>query len=104
VKRQRPKATPIPSSIIGDLKKEVPQSTLAAIGALALAFNEAEANLDRLFFVATGLDESLQLEVSTRINGIDGKIEIISKGAKNFLSTEIGLNSQRPWARLGFPG
>jgi hypothetical protein len=58
---------------------------LSAIGALALAFNEVEANLDRLFFEVTGLDEHLQLEVSTRIGGIDGKLAIIKRGAEKIL-------------------
>jgi hypothetical protein len=91
VRRKRPKNTPLPSSVIGDIKKEVPQPQLAAIGALALAFNEVEANLDRLFFVVTGLEDHLQLEISTRIYGIDGKIEIISQGAKKILHEQDWL-------------
>jgi hypothetical protein len=85
MRRQRPKDAPRPSSVIGDLKKDLPQAQLAAIGALALSFNEAEANLDRLFSIVTNLEDHLQLEVSTRINGIDGIIAVISKGAEKIL-------------------
>jgi hypothetical protein len=60
MKRQRQKNTPTPLSIIVDIKREVPQSQLASIGALALAFNEVEATLDRLFFITTSLEEHLQ--------------------------------------------
>jgi hypothetical protein len=70
---------------LGNIKEEVPEKQLSAIGALALAFNEVEANLDRLFFEVTGLDEHLQLEVSTRIGGIDGKLAIIKRGAEKIL-------------------
>jgi hypothetical protein len=44
-----------------------------------------EAALDRLFFVVTELTEPLQLEVSTRIGGLDGKRPITKKGAAQFL-------------------
>jgi hypothetical protein len=83
--KRRTKDTQTLSRRVVDIKNEIPESQLAAIGAMALAFNEAEAALDRLFFVVTGLTEALQLEISTRIGGLDGKIEIIKKGAVQFL-------------------
>jgi hypothetical protein len=69
---------------IGDLRKTVPEKQAAALGFLALAYNETEAVIDRLFFMATGLVDELQFEVSTRIP-IDGKLTIIKIGAKPFL-------------------
>ena len=59
---------------------------MAALGAMALAFNETEAAIDRLFFVVTALSDKLQMEVSTRVGGIDGKIEIIKRGGEQFLT------------------
>ena len=82
-RRQSHKDTP---HTIIDIKNEIPQTQLAALGALALAFNETEAALDRLFFAVTALSDTLQLEVSTRIGGLDGKIEIIKKGGEQFLA------------------
>jgi hypothetical protein len=83
--KHRSKHTRKPTYRVVDIKKEIPERQLAAIGALALAFNEVEAALDRLFFVVTELTEPLQLEVSTRIGGLDGKRPITKKGAAQFL-------------------
>ena len=58
----------------GDIKKDLTPQQLAGIGAAALAYNEAERRVDDLFQVATGLDDKLALEVSTRLSVIDGKI------------------------------
>jgi hypothetical protein len=82
--KRRTKDTQTISRRVVDIKNEIPESQLAAIGAMTLAFNEAEAALDRLFFVVTGLTDTLQLEISTRIGGLD-KIEIAKKGAAQFL-------------------
>jgi len=84
--KHRSKRTQKPTYRVVDIKKEIPEKQLAAIGALALAFNEVEAALDRLFFVVTELTEPLQLEVSTRIGGLDGKRPITKKGAAQFLN------------------
>jgi hypothetical protein len=83
--KHRSKHTPKATYRVVDIKKEIPEKQLAAIGALALAFNEVEAALDRLFFVVTELTEPLQLEVSTRIGGLDGKLLITKRGAAQFL-------------------
>jgi hypothetical protein len=69
-----------------DIKGEIPEKQLASLGAMALAFNEMEAALDRLFFVATELSEPLKLEIATRIGGLDGKKAIVLKAAEQFLS------------------
>jgi hypothetical protein len=83
--KRRTKDTQAISRRVVDIKNEIPESQLAAIGAMTLAFNEAEAALDRLFYVVTGLTDTLQLEISTRIGGLDDKIEIAKKGAAQFL-------------------
>jgi hypothetical protein len=88
MKQHRSKHTLQPSYRKVDIKKEIAVSQLAALGAMALAFNETEAALDRLFYAATELTSPLQLEVSTRIGGLDGKIPITIKGAAQFLSKD----------------
>ncbi len=90
MKKHRSKHTPKATYQIVDIKKEIPEKQLATLGAMALAFNEAEAALDRLFFTVTDLTDALQLEVSTRIGGLDGKVEIVKKGAAQFFTdTEL---------------
>jgi hypothetical protein len=86
LKRPNAKGNKPPEAIPLDIKRDIPQTQLAAIGALALAFNELEATVDKLFFASTGLPQHLQLEISTRINGIDGTIEIIKASTKYYFS------------------
>lgn len=69
---------------IGDIRADMSEKQLAAIGAVSLAYNEVERDIDLLFFSTTRLNANLQMEVSSRVNGIDGKIEIIKKGAATF--------------------
>jgi hypothetical protein len=62
-----------------DVRKDLTQAQLAGIGAVALAWNDAEAMYDLLLCVTLGLHHSLWRDVATRINGIDGKHAIIRK-------------------------
>lgn len=84
MRQRRPKGSK-PGRSITDIKREVAVKQLAAIGALALAYNEVEGTLERLFFSVTDLPDYLQLEVSTRIGGVDGTLEIINRGAEQIL-------------------
>lgn len=59
-----------------DIRRDLKESQLADIGAVALAYNEVEAQIDVLMASALEL-YSIALEVTSRINGVDGKIEII---------------------------
>lgn len=54
---------------------------LAAIGRTAVIFNDMEACVDELLHRLAGLRPEIAFEVSTRINGLDGKIEIINQAA-----------------------
>jgi hypothetical protein len=65
----------------GNIRKDLKLSQLAGIGAVALAYTEAEAAIDQMFFAVTGLTGSIQIEVGSRIN-CDQKIEIVKEGAK----------------------
>jgi hypothetical protein len=84
MKRPHRKDTPDRKTNTGDIKKDLSVDQLAQIGAMALAFNEVEKYLELLFFMVTDLSAPLQYEVSTRINGIDGKIGIIKIGLTQF--------------------
>jgi hypothetical protein len=62
-----------------DVRKDLTQGQLAGIGTMALAWNDAEAMYDVLFCVVLGLHSNLWRDVATRINGIEGKHEIIRR-------------------------
>jgi hypothetical protein len=64
-----------------DVRTDFSADQLAAIGALAMNYNELESELFALFNLSTGMDAKLQLEVFTRVNGTEGIIEIIKAGA-----------------------
>jgi hypothetical protein len=68
----------------GNPKLDFTSAQLAGIGAIAMNYNEAENLVEAAFSHATQLHDGLRLDVSTRINGIDGKIEIINKAAEVF--------------------
>jgi hypothetical protein len=59
-----------------DIKRDIAGAILSRIGAVSLAYNEAEGLIDGLLIRATGLDLGY-LDIISRINGIEGKIEII---------------------------
>jgi len=67
----------------GDIKKDLTEEQLAAIGALILAYNKLEDSIESMFGVVTGLKDQLFLEVSSRITSVDIKIDIIKQGAKH---------------------
>lgn len=71
-----------PKYITDDIERDLSPNQLAKIGAISFAYNNAEARIDELLGVVTGLDGEMLLQVSTRINGLDGKIAIITHGAK----------------------
>lgn len=76
---------PVPSSgaASGDIKVDLSPEQLQGIGAVAMAWNEAEAFVDWLLYTGLSLSAGLWLDVAIRINGIDGKIEIINKAASD---------------------
>lgn len=61
----------------GDIKQDFSQSHFAEIGAMAFAYNELEGNIDLLFAIACNLSPAMSLEVTSRINGMDGKVAVI---------------------------
>jgi hypothetical protein len=76
----------------GDIRKDLSESQLASFGAAALAYNEAEVFIDVLMMFALGLSPETAPDVSSRINGIDGKIEI-TKAAMRALGAAEDIQS-----------
>jgi hypothetical protein len=82
-----------------DIRKDLSAEQLAWIGAVAIAYNHTEAMIGRMLSVVTQLPPDLQLELESRINGIDNKIAIVKRGAEKlkipekirvFLSESVG--------------
>mgnify|MGYP001562812078 CR=1 FL=1 len=73
---------------IGDITTDFTNEQLAAIGAVAMQYNETEAWIEGLFFETTRIPDAIRLEVSTRINGIEGKIEIVKHGLRQLVADD----------------
>jgi hypothetical protein len=69
-----------------DILTDIPQAQLAGIGAVALSYNYAENTVNRMMFLCMGIPIGMYRDVVTRINGVDGKIEIVKRGAKEQLN------------------
>ena len=54
-------------------------SHLAAFGAVNIAWNDIEASVNAALGMALGLPQLMWIEVSSRINGLDGKLPIIKQ-------------------------
>lgn len=76
---KRPRVGPI-ANRFGNIRKDYSSSQLAALGAVALAYNEAEVTIDLLMVYALDLFAGVAPEITSRINGVDGKIEIAKVG------------------------
>jgi hypothetical protein len=66
----------------GDVRQDLSESQLAWIGSVALAYNETEIFLDLILTSSLGQND-LGHELTSRINGTEGKIEIIKTAVAN---------------------
>jgi hypothetical protein len=73
----------------GDIKLDLSAAQLEGIGLATIGYNYAEAQIDILLGAALGLDldSSVERHVTTRINGVDGKIAIIT-----FVAERLGID------------
>jgi hypothetical protein len=71
---------------VENITRDIPQAQLAGIGAICLSYNYAENTINRMMFLAMGIPIEIYHDVTSRINGIDGKIEIVKRGAKEHLN------------------
>lgn len=69
-------------SNLNDIKNDLPTEQLAGIGAVSLAWNELESGIDFLLATSLKLATPMHLEVTSRINGFDGKIALIKAALK----------------------
>ena len=67
----------------GNIRRDLTKGQRASLGEAAIAFNEAEAVLDLLLVFVLRLGQPLGAEVTSRINGLDGKVEIAKAGMQN---------------------
>jgi hypothetical protein len=68
-----------------DIRKDLTPGQLEGIGAVMLAWNAIEGRVDEILAAAIELPFKIALEVTSRINGLDGKFEIIRKSALYYL-------------------
>lgn len=64
------------------VRKDISKDRLAAFGAVALLWNDIEGAIDTTLGLALELPEPMWIEITSRINGLDGKIAIIKRAAK----------------------
>ena len=75
----------------GDIRKDLSDAQLAAIGAAAIAYNEAEVLIDILFNTALGLSPAMVPDLTSRINGVDGKIELAKIAMKDLGASDEAM-------------
>jgi hypothetical protein len=76
-------ATKLSTNRSGDIRKDLSESQLARIGSVAIAYNEAETLIDILLALSLKLHPTLPAALTSRINGIDGKIELLKIAYKS---------------------
>lgn len=84
-------------------KLDLSTDQFAGIGKVAIAYNYAETSIDRCLAVALDLPAGMEMQVTSRINGIDGKIELIKKTATALsLPSELRLQVADTLGKTGF--
>jgi hypothetical protein len=82
MKRKSKGDTPTDISGPVDIKIDLTPGQLAALAAVALAYNILEDQLDSLLRVATRVPDWIFDEVSSRIHGLDGTVAIIEQAVQ----------------------
>lgn len=82
---KRPASNAMPHESNGYPKIDLRPEQLSGIGAVAIAWNIVEDIIQDMFNATTGLPHALWLEVSSRINGFDGIVEVIRIAARTRL-------------------
>jgi hypothetical protein len=90
---RRPRSTTIQSERGADLRKNLTSEQLEWIGTIIIAWNELEILIDFAMNIGLGVSAALWFEVSTRINGIDGKVELIRQAKSEFLEIDQSISS-----------
>lgn len=74
------------------IKEKLSQEQLSGVGAVILAFTEAEVFIDIILAHSVGIREEA-LHVTTRINGLEAKIDIIAASLEHILKDEPSKRS-----------
>ncbi len=88
LKRMRRKAPPIRRRhhIVGfDVRRDISARQLQALGAIAIMWTRIERRIDFAMCTALSVPHQLWVDLSSRINGFDGKVELIKKGAEHHI-------------------
>jgi hypothetical protein len=100
MKRKSQKDTPTDIFDPVNIKRDLTSAQLAALAAVTLAYNILEDQIDALLLIATRIPDWLFDEVSSRIDGLGGTVEIILRAIKqtdlpqkdkNDLEASVGL-------------
>jgi hypothetical protein len=82
-------ATKRPTNRSGNIRNDLTPEQLASIGAVAILYNEVELFLDIMVGGTLSIDSNeLRASLTSRINGTDGKIEIMKAAAANLGAPE----------------
>src|SRR4051812_29017114 len=68
-----------------DPLRDLPQRQLALIGAISVIWTRIERRIDWAMSLALNLPPGLSVDVASRINGFDGKVALIKRGAEHHL-------------------
>jgi hypothetical protein len=75
----------------GDIRKDISEKQLAAIGAISIAYNELERIVD--YLLCYGLLGEYNAALAARINGLDGKVELIRLAAEDLELDKLMLDA-----------
>jgi hypothetical protein len=68
-----------------DPLRDLPQRQLALIGAINVIWTRIERRIDWAMCLALNVPHGLHVDVASRINGFDGKVALIKRGAERHL-------------------
>src|SRR5437870_4744448 len=63
----------------------MPQKQLAIIGAINVIWTRIERQVDAAMCIALAVPPQLWVDITSRINGFDGKIALIKRGAELYV-------------------
>jgi hypothetical protein len=68
-----------------DVRRDIPAEQLKALGAIAIMWTRIERRIDFAMCTALSVPRQLWVDLFSRINGFDGKVELIKKGAEHHI-------------------
>jgi hypothetical protein len=83
MRRKAPRIRPRHHISQFDVRQDVPSRQLQALGAIAIVWTRIERRIDFAMCTALSVPYPLWIDISSRINGFDGKVELIKKGAEH---------------------